>query len=1212
MSASSSRYRILSSLGKGGMGEVFLADDNQLERKVAIKFLPEALQHDPVARARFEREAKSAAALDHPFICKIHEFTEIDGRPCIVMEHVAGQTLESRLAGGPLAPAEAIQIAAEVVEALSEAHAHRILHRDLKPANLMLTGQGHVKVMDFGLAKRMRHPGGSDSQDLTPGSLTQTGALLGTPAYMSPEQVRGESADARSDIFAFGIVLFELLTGEHPFKRDTLSDTIAAILRDAPSRGGGSGDPIDYAIFDKLLAKASADRYQSFDEVSVEVRRLRDTTSAWTEPPSELADASAPPLGGRRTPFVGRDAEQADLGRWLDQAVAGRGGLVLIGGEPGVGKTRLVEQLIDVARQRRCLALTGRCYEMEGTPPFIPFVEMLEQSARTVPHAVLRETLGDAAPEVARLMPDLRRTFPDIPPPLELPPEQQRYYLFKNVGEFLERLSRLSAVVVLLDDLQWADDSTLLLLQHLAPQLSQMPMLVLGTYRDVELTAERPFARTLETLTRKRLAQRTTLRRLPQAGVRGMLAALGGPSPPPALVNVVYRETQGNPFFVEEVFQYLTEERAVFGAEGRWRPDLAVDDLKVPEGVRLVIARRLARVSDEAQRVLRFAAIVGRSFNLELLEAIGDLTGDALLTALEEAEAAYLIMPMPGRVPRWEFSHALIRQTLAAGLSLPRRQRLHLKVADAMERAAGENAEQHATDLAHHLFQAGTAADPAKTVRFLSLAGEQALAAGAFAEALRHVDDALSIEDENDQRHVADLRYKKGRALQSLGRWEEALEEWKHALSIYEELGDRTAIATLGWELAYLLLWAARVTDAVGVARRGLEVLGPETTADRCRLLAACGHALGVSAERSDQVIAGDEMLSQSISMAEALGDPRAHREALFASAYKHFVALRSSEQAETALRAAELLRAAGDLWNMAEMLALFQVASVFLGRLDSVARFEGEAETLAQRLGHVGAEFLAVWARGVRDWLVTADFDQFEASARRSVDVCARANMPWGYLFETSLAITSLWRGRWAEDRDRAQAAASREPPGGFLVGFGGSYLFLCECLMGHNDTALALLEEWRSRLPRTGRPNTAGAWTLLLGVIEGLAVLRKREAAAELYPLALEAVETGTVVSWLGHRLLQTVAGIGAAAGGQWEQAEAHYRTALSQAHEMPFRSEQPEVRRWYAQMLLDRNGSGDRDKARTLLGEAVEMYQAIGMPRHLEMAGEMLKGV
>ena len=168
--------------------------------------------------------------------------------------------------------------------------------------------------------------------------------------------------------------------------------------------------------------------------------------------------------------------------------------------------------------------------------------------------------------------------------------------------------------------------------------------------------------------------------------------------------------------------------------------------------------------------MLTFGAVVGRGFGLDLLEAVGDVTGDALLIALEEAEANYLIMPMSGRVPRWEFSHALIRQTLAAGLSLPRRQRLHLTVADAIEHAAGSAAEQHVADLAHHLFQAGTRADPARTVRFLGLAGAQALAAGAFDEALRHFDNALSIQSDDDARQVADLRFRRGQALRSVGR----------------------------------------------------------------------------------------------------------------------------------------------------------------------------------------------------------------------------------------------------------------------------------------------------------------------------------------------------------------------------------------------------------------------------------------------------------
>ena len=1066
---------------------------------------------------------------------------------------------------------------------------------------VMLTEQGHIKVMDFGLAKRLREPGTSDNEATTHGTLTGTGSFIGTPAYMAPEQILGGAADERSDVFSFGVVLYELLGGCHPFRKETTSDTLAAIVRDPPTPPRDTTTPTTYAIFDRLLAKEPGDRYANFVDIDTEVRRLLESTatSSVIDSPAVLSSS------GRRTPYVGREAEQAELNQLVDEAIRGRGGLMLIGGEPGVGKTRLVEQVLAYAHDRRCLALTGRCYEMEGTPPFVPFVEMVEQCTRNMSTDALKSALGDAAPEVARLVPG--RQFPDMSPPLALPPDQQQRYLFKNVTEFLERASRTQCLVFLLDDLTWADTSTSLLLQHLAPQLEHMPMLILGTYRDVELTDERPFARTLETLTRERVAQRTTLQRLEETDVGAMLAALGGPSPPPALVDAIYRETQGNPFFVEEVFQHLSDERTLRDAEGRWLANLDVADLRVPEGVRLVIGRRLERVGDDTRRVLTAAAIVGRSFGLELLEAIGGVTGDGLLDALEEAERAFLIMPSSNAEVRWEFTHALIRQTLAESLSLPRRQRLHLRVAEAIEKAGSPAAQ--ASDIAHHLHQAGGAADPEKAVRYLMLAGDLALEAGAFDEAIPQFEHALSRRDANDRRVTADLRYKKGRALRSVGRWAESADEWKQALSIYMQEGDHATFATVCWELAHLLMWVEGGKEAVDVARAGLDVLGSEPTADRSRLLAICGMAYAISAERPDELIVGEEMISEALTMAEAVGDPRAHREALFSNAYLHFYCMRSPKQAELASRAADMLRATGDLWHMAEMLAIVQLDFVWGGRLEGAARFGDEAEPLAQRLGHMGTEFYTVWGRGMRDWLVAADLDRLEASCQRGVEVCGRANIPWGFTLATLLAMTSLWRGRWVEARDRAQSAVSQEPPG-FAVGAGRSILFVCECRLGHTDAALALLEDWRAGLPRMGRPNTLGAWILLLGVIEGLVVLRERQAAAELYPLTLEAIETGTVVSWIGHRLMQTVAGIAAAAGEQWEQSETHYQTALTQAHEIPFRSEQPEVRRWYAQMLVDRNAAGDRDKARTMLMEAVETYDQIGMPRHVGMAKDTLK--
>src|SRR5262249_31973510 len=223
-----------------------------------------------------------------------------------------------------------------------------------------------------------------------------------------------------------------------------------------------------------------------------------------------------------RIPPIGRDAELEQLTRQLDEALAGRGSLIMIGGEPGIGKTHLTAALLDAARLQGAFAITGHCYEMEGSPPYVPFIEMLEHSARSLPLDTFRYALGDNAPEVAKLMPELRRMFSDIPRALELPPEQQRRFLFNSYREFAERSARLTPIVALFEDLQWADEPTLLLLQHLAQAVAGMPMLIIGTYRDVDLEVGRPCARMLETLLRQKLGTRILLRRLPVAGVEQM------------------------------------------------------------------------------------------------------------------------------------------------------------------------------------------------------------------------------------------------------------------------------------------------------------------------------------------------------------------------------------------------------------------------------------------------------------------------------------------------------------------------------------------------------------------------------------------------------------------------------------------------------------------------------------------------------------------
>ncbi len=293
-----SHYKILEKLGEGGMGEVYLAQDTSLDRKVALKFLPQEMRQDEAARERFLREAKASAALDHPYICQIHEVDEIDGKDFMAMEYVQGVTLEDKLREGPLSLEDALQTAAKIAEAIEAAHQQKIVHRDLKPSNIMITSGGYPKVMDFGVAKRLIPPEEMDSQGKL--KLTETGVRVGTLPYMSPEQTRGERVDTRSDIFSFGVVLYEMLTGVQPFQKDSAVETSNAILKETPAPVTNylDGTPIVLPhTVRKMLAKDPNRRYQHVSDVRIDLEEFT----------SDAADSSfgVQPAGQEKTTTLG-------------------------------------------------------------------------------------------------------------------------------------------------------------------------------------------------------------------------------------------------------------------------------------------------------------------------------------------------------------------------------------------------------------------------------------------------------------------------------------------------------------------------------------------------------------------------------------------------------------------------------------------------------------------------------------------------------------------------------------------------------------------------------------------------------------------------------------------------------------------------------------------------------------------------------------------
>lgn len=445
--------------------------------------------------------------------------------------------------------------------------------------------------------------------------------------------------------------------------------------------------------------------------------------------------------------FVGRDAERAMLLRSLEEARGGKGELVLIDGAAGVGKTRIAAEIVVEASRRGVLTLVGACYDRDDPVPFIPFVEILETAlARTPNLAAFREALGDDAAEMARLMPQLRRTFPDVPAPAELPPEQSRRLLFGAFAGIVKRVSRNSPILFLLDDLHWADEGTLLLLSHLAQIIPELPVMIVGTFRTFEPDPAGRLTRTLDELIRRHLVERLSLRGLSESAVAEMLRALSGQEPPKAIVTLFHADTEGNPLFVEALFRHLVEQGKLLDSAGEFRRDLKLDDISVPQSLRFVIGRLLARLDDATVKALGTAAVIGRSFTFDLLAAATHVGADSLLDCIEEAERAGLITAtLEYPEARFRFSHELIRQAVVSQLSAPRRQRIHLDVADAIEHLAGATADDHAEDLAHHLWNAGSAADRARTFRYLQMAGERAGQRSANLEAINHFRNALKL-----------------------------------------------------------------------------------------------------------------------------------------------------------------------------------------------------------------------------------------------------------------------------------------------------------------------------------------------------------------------------------------------------------------------------------------------------------------------------------
>ncbi len=1179
-------YCIVAKLGSGGMGTVYRATDTKLGRDVALKMLPADAAARPESMERFRREARAVAALNHSHIVTIHSVEEAvdpdDGGPLcfLTMELLEGRSLDELIPAEGMPVEEIFALALQLTDALAAAHEQGVVHRDLKPANLMVSTEGHLKVLDFGLAKLTR--AGSAEADVSEAATemaTREGVIMGTVPYMSPEQLTGKSVDFRTDMFSTGAILYEMACGERPFQGDSTAELTSSILRDSPAplqEGRADLPPALGAIIGRCLEKAPDDRFES-------ARQLHDEIAA-----VQAGFVSGAVTGSRR-PFVGREAERVAIRKMLDAALAGSGGLVLLGGEPGVGKTRLAEEVLREATARGMLALEGHAYEDEGAP-YVTASEILEEMTRVLPQEKLRAMLGDNASEIARLMPALRRRFPDIPEPLDLPAEQQRRYLFNSVLEFLDRSTRELPMVMLLDDLHWADESSLLLLEHVALQLDRLPLLFVGTYRDVELDVGRPFAKMRADLVRRGLGQRILVRRFDEGDVATLLAALGGSEPPPTLVEAIFTETEGNPFFVTEVFQHLDEEGLLFDDQGEWLSDLDVEKLEVPEGARLVIGRRLERLAPATVKVLGSAAIIGLRFELGVLEeaAVGD--PDEVLDAIEEAEAAQLIAPRPGRrAARYEFVHALVRQTLLDALSVPRRQRGHLRVAEAMEKAWGAAAGERAGEIAHHLYQSAAAADPEKTRRYLALAAQQSIEAAAFDEAVTLVDRALEDDDDCDAEELGRLLHLRGGAYQALGRWQMAAADGEKALTFLEEAGADEMFADACYELARLYLWANQTEAAVATGERGLQVVSREDRASHALMLATAGHA----SSNSGDYASAEKYNSEAIAIAEDLGDKQVISRSLIGRCYQGEHWRETHRQLETGERAIALARESGSDWDLSVAIGATTFAMMDQRGWQPTAALIAELMPLATRLGYAGGEIHAIYGDAFVK-LARGDLEMARDALDHAIERSKELKMPWVSLMVAVAGQLACMRGRRGEAEALFDEAMQNALPTFTFAGIEAAVVMRSLARL-RDEKVPSLMDELGPRLPRPGAKSGVGGWSVCAAATETTAIFGQPASAAALYPMWVQFIEDNRTVGLWGFGFGERLAGICAAAGARWDVATEHFDKALQQSDHLADHLERLETLAWHGWMLRQQ---GVAEAATELLTEAEDGFRKMGV--------------
>ncbi|HYN98826.1 MAG TPA: AAA family ATPase, partial [Actinomycetota bacterium] len=511
----------------------------------------------------------------------------------------------------------------------------------------------------------------------------------------------------------------------------------------------------------------------------------------------ELVDSAPPIVSTPERPLVGRRVEMQRLDAALAAAEQGLGSAVMVFGEPGIGKTRVVEELVQQALVQGFTTATGGGVEGGSTPAHWPWVQVISSLLDSADPEGLAEAVGGGVAELAQIVPKLKQALGSINSPANNDAETSRLRLFEAVAGLLKELARRAPLLVVLEDLQWADVASLELLSFLAPYLKDCRFLVAGTYRPGEVGAEHPLQETLAALARHQAVSQLELRGLEEKDVGALIAGYTGEPPVPDLVATVQSRTEGNPFFITELARLLAADSRL-GAEGAAGA--------IPSGVRDVVRRRLSRLPAETNAVLSTAAVVGRDFELRVVSAAFKLDTDGTLGLVESAVASGLVAEHPNRPGFFRFNHDLVRETILEGLTATRRAMLHARVGDAIESVYGDRAPSF--EIAFHFSEAAPAIGPARAVPHILRAAEAAGSGLAYEQAgdqLRRAQQLVGIlpaGPERDRQELEVLMRLNTLAIMTKGyAAPELAEGLDRARALADQLGEMRALIPVRWGL---------------------------------------------------------------------------------------------------------------------------------------------------------------------------------------------------------------------------------------------------------------------------------------------------------------------------------------------------------------------------------------------------------------------------